>query len=260
MFLFSCVFKQIFQARQWQFRSRWGKTGLDLQDNHSSLVFFWIFSKSQQSNNLTESDNFGCTKLRCWQLRALPQHAHDLKGLKAMQGYALPKSSDSGNPWQSMAIPKLPSDTNKCEQFTQAPSLACQSSEFRNLQGHSGYASKLSEKNLKAGTSSFLMNFCMMFSSTWKLQSFPLNAWKSCRESNENRENSLFQKTDLCLVLVAPPKVPWPKPHQIEVGATAEPGRETQMERLGVSADSGFCSIIYIIYTIYAQYLEVVLT
>lgn len=167
------------------------------------------------------------------------------------QGYAR-LCTDSGNPWQSMAIPKLPSDTNKCEQFTQAPSLACQSSEFRNLQGHSGYASKLSEKNLKAGTSSFLKNFCMMFSSTCKLQSFPLNAWKSCRKSNENRENS-FQKTDLRLVLVAPPKVPWPKPHQIEVGATAEPGRETQMERSGVSADSGVCSIIYI-YNIYYKY------
>ena len=62
----------------------------------------------------------------------------------------------------------------------------------------------------------------------------PLNAWNSRRKSNKNREN-LHQKPHLCLVLVAPPKVPWPKPHQIEVGATAEPGRQTQMDRSGVS-------------------------
>lgn len=102
VFLFSCVFKQIFQARQWQFRSRWGKTGLDLQHNHSSLVLIGV---SRSHNNLTESDNFGCTKLRCWQLRALPQHAHDLKGLKAMQGYALTVAIH-GNPWQSPSSPQ----------------------------------------------------------------------------------------------------------------------------------------------------------
>lgn len=42
VFLFSCVFKQIFQARQWQFRSRWGKTGLDLPHNYSSLVLIGV--------------------------------------------------------------------------------------------------------------------------------------------------------------------------------------------------------------------------
>ena len=54
MFLFSCVFKQIFQARQWQFRSRWGKTGLDLPHNYSSLVLIGVSPShmSQQPNGI----------------------------------------------------------------------------------------------------------------------------------------------------------------------------------------------------------------
>ena len=146
--------------------------------------------KVQSDNNLcTKLDNFGCTKLRCWQLRALPQHAHDLKAAAHSQNLVI-LVAIHGNPQAPLRYEQMWAVHSSTllglskQWVSQLPGTTPEAERVER-----GYSSKLWEKNLKAGTSSFLKNFCMMFSSTWrKSQSFPASATECLKLPKEKQQ------------------------------------------------------------------------